>query len=119
MSQRVSKADRDTVDARAGYACELCRGSAEGGSRHHRRPAGMGGSKNPITHSPANVVLLCGSGTTGCHGKVEGDRLWGYATGLLVRQHNDPRDIPIDLYIGRVMLDITGGATPTDQEIDQ
>ena len=46
----------------------------ESWSLHHRRPAGMGGDRRPETHAPGNLVLLCGSGTTFCHGYVESHR---------------------------------------------
>jgi hypothetical protein len=44
-------------------------------SVHHRRPRMMGGSRNESTYiKPANLIVLCGSGTTGCHGWVESNR---------------------------------------------
>lgn len=92
------------VYARAGQCCELCGVYAYGGSLHHRRPRGMGGSKDPVTSSPANALLLCGSGTTGCHGQVEGNRADALERGLLLRQHQDPTTEPVDLLIGRVIL---------------
>jgi hypothetical protein len=56
-------------------------------SLHHRRPAGMGGDKKPETHSPANLVLLHGSGTTLCHGRVERHRTDAMARGYLISRH--------------------------------
>lgn len=53
-------------------------------SLHHRRPAGMGGDRKPETHSPANLVLLCGSGTTYCHGRVERFRTESQVRGFLL-----------------------------------
>ena len=55
----------------------------------------MGGSKDPVTNSPANLLLLCSSGTTGCHGWVESHRELAYATGLLVHSWQDPRKVPL------------------------
>jgi hypothetical protein len=30
----------------------------------------MGGSKDPTTNQPSNLLLLCGTGTTSCHGRI-------------------------------------------------
>mgnify|MGYP002652428084 CR=1 FL=1 len=40
----------------------------------HRRPRGMGGTSDPTVNLPSNGIVLCGSGTTGCHGWVESHR---------------------------------------------
>ena len=53
-------------------------------SLHHRRPAGMGGDRRPETHAAGNLVLLHGSGCTGCHGAVESRRADALERGLLV-----------------------------------
>ena len=37
-------------------------------SIQHRKARGMGGTNDPSINSPANLIVLCGSGTTGCHG---------------------------------------------------
>jgi len=46
-------------------------------SLQHRIPRGMGGTKGAralMLGNPANGILFCGSGTTGCHGEVESHR---------------------------------------------
>lgn len=53
-------------------------------SVHHREPRGMGGSETRHVNSPANGVLLHGSGTTGCHGEVESARKAALVSGFLV-----------------------------------
>lgn len=40
-------------------------------SRHHRQARGMGGTTDPAIHSLANLLLICGHGTAGCHGWIE------------------------------------------------
>lgn len=60
----------------------------------------MGGSKDPVSNTPANMVLLCGSGTTGCHGVLESNRQWGIAVGLIVHQSFDPEEILVVLRPG-------------------
>lgn len=53
-------------------------------SIHHRYPRGMGGSSNPEINSTANLMVLCGTGTTGCHGWVEAHRGQAREDGLLL-----------------------------------
>lgn len=53
-------------------------------SIHHRRPRGAGGTSLAWVNLPANLVVLCGSGTTGCHGWVERERTKAFDLGLLV-----------------------------------
>lgn len=69
----------------------------------------MGGSKDPALNSPANILLLCGSGTEGCHGWVESNREQSYDLGLLVHSYDDPLEIPVVLPVGEVFLDEEGG----------
>lgn len=61
-------------------------------SLHHRK--GRGGQ---APHSMANVVALCGSGTTGCHGWVHARPEESYRTGWLVKRlgADGPKDIPV------------------------
>jgi hypothetical protein len=73
-------------------------------SVQHRKPAGMGGTKSPMFNSPANVVLLCGSGTTKCHGWVEQHRLASLIAGWLVSQYADPAEVPVLIGGGRRVL---------------
>lgn len=81
-----SRATRASVVARDRGECFICGRAWRAGvdSIHHRRPRGMGGSKGGDVNGAANGILLCGSGTTGCHGRVEGDRRRGLEMGWLV-----------------------------------
>lgn len=40
-------------------------------SLQHRLARGSGGTSDPRINSPINLILLCGSATTLCHGKAE------------------------------------------------
>lgn len=51
-------------------------------SIHHRRPRGAGGTRRVMT--AANGLILCGHGTSGCHGWVERFRETATAMGLLI-----------------------------------
>jgi len=94
--------------------CEMCGRPAT--NTHHRRPRGMGGSKDPATDRPANLARLCGSGTTGCHGWIENNRTAAEDCGWLVPQGHDPATVPI-LIMGLggmldwVLLDDDGNST--------
>lgn len=61
----------------------------------HRRARGMGGSKDPATRSTANGLVLCGSGTTGCHGWAEVNPVSAAFLGWRVPQHADPATTPV------------------------
>ncbi|TIC78806.1 HNH endonuclease [Nocardioides sp. GY 10127] len=88
-------------------------------SFHHRRPRGMGGTTDPAANTPANLLLLCGTGTTGCHGWVESNRGKATALGWLVPRGTDPADVPVyDIHATRdihdhVWLTTDGYYTPT------
>lgn len=53
-----------TAAERDGFGCLLCGQTPV--TRHHVVSRSLGGSD-----VPANIVMLCGTGTTGCHGLVE------------------------------------------------
>lgn len=98
------------VKERASSRCERCgTGDSYRWSFHHRIPRGMGGSRDPRLNEPSNILLLCGSGTEGCHGWVESHRAESYDSGLLVRRHDDPSEIPVTLRYGEVFLNDEGG----------
>jgi hypothetical protein len=44
----------------------------------------MGGDRRPETHAAGNLVLLHGSGTTGCHEQVESRRAEAQERGFLI-----------------------------------
>lgn len=53
-------------------------------SVQHRLRRGSGGTVREFVNLPANLVLLHGSGTTGCHGRVENERAWAKEFGYRV-----------------------------------
>lgn len=81
--------------ARAGFRCERCGGGNGPFSIQHRRARGMGGSRREDTNNPSNLVLLDGSGTTGCHGFLESHPALALAEGMRVPQHADPATTPL------------------------
>lgn len=96
-----SKATVAVIVERDRGACVRCGRPVELSARgiawsiHHRRPRGMGGSRNPAVSAPENGLVLCGSGTTGCHGAVEANRDAARRRGFLVPQWRNPAAVPV------------------------
>lgn len=94
---RVPDAVRALVVDRDRGRCLRCGGP--GSNLHHRTARGMGGA-GPRANSPANLIVLCGSGTTGCHGWVEAHPTAAAILGYRVPRGTDPATVPV--------LDVTG-----------
>jgi len=107
---------RRLVIARANGCCERCGKTVTGQySIHHRKPRGMGGTKDPAINSPANLLLLCGSATSpdGCHTAVERFRASAVTTGFVVAQSADPEAVPVKMRNGWWLLRSDGTRVPT------
>lgn len=99
----TSKTVRFVFEIRENESCFYClRGlrwvdRGFGWSAHHRRPRGAGGTSEPWVAQPPNCLILCGSGTTGCHGWVESNRALATEYGLLVPLNgvDRPGDVPV------------------------
>ena len=81
-------------------------------SLHHRAPRGMGGSRSLWVNQPANLVLACGTGVTGCHGWIESNRQDGRDLGWLVPRNAVylPETVPVTYWDGvTYLLDDMGG----------
>lgn len=89
------------ADERRAYAVvtdrddELCQRClrARGDNRDHRLNRSQGGRT-----VPSNLQLLCGSGTTGCHGIVTHDLADALREGWRVPSWGDPREWPAARY---------------------
>lgn len=92
MSMRTHT--RHLVVTRAQQRCEICYEPLHVMSLHHRRPRQMGGSKADWINEPANLLAICGTGTTGCHGRVESFRERSYEHGWLLRHGWLPEQTP-------------------------
>lgn len=97
-----SASQKGIVFTRARGCCEICGKTLHGNtdwlgehSYHHRQPRGMGGTSRPDVHAAYQLLLLCGSGITGCHGHVEQQRTEAYAFGWLVKHGQDPAEIRV------------------------
>lgn len=86
---------RALVWERAAGRCEICgRFPGDFFSIHHRRARGMGGTRSKSVNMPANLLFVCGSGTTGCHGKIESFRHMAYQSGWLLKWGQDASAAP-------------------------
>ena len=97
---------RAAVMKRADNCCERCGQSIVNipGSIHHRSARRMGGRKGANTLT--NLVLLCGTGTTGCHGEIESYRQKAKAAGWIVSSWESPETVPLITTHGdRFLLD--------------
>lgn len=103
---------REHVLNRDMYACRRCGAPINYAdySLHHRQ-----GRRGSDPHRYSNLVTLCGSGTTGCHGRVHSRPAESYNTGLMVRRNSidDTEEVPlIDLNGFAVCLTNDGDLIP-------
>jgi hypothetical protein len=107
---------KELVDRRDGEHCRRCGHLVWGDdfSRHHRIPRGAGGSAR--VDRVSNILKLCGSATTGCHGWIEKHRADAEILGYLLPKLNpdiDPETEPIFIHeFGWVLLGDNGSITP-------
>jgi len=105
-----------SVMERAGFQCERCGVSIQTVpmSIHHRRPRAMGGTHRLETNYASNLMALCGSGTTGCHGYLESHRSEAMDYGFIIPQYETPSQVPVKTFIhGWVFLNDDATFTTT------
>jgi hypothetical protein len=80
------------VVGRDSYSCVRCGRSVIGirASVHHRKRRSQGGA-----NTPDNLITLCGSEVTGCHGFVHAHPAESLGAGWLVRSTADPALVPV------------------------
>ncbi|KFI56560.1 HNH endonuclease [Bifidobacterium callitrichos] len=110
MSDNPTDQTRRLTAMRDHYECVRCGNELDqiwgGHSLHHRIPRSH---PFPGLHEPANLIHLCGSGTTGCHGWVHNHPLRSYENGWLVHMDQDPTLIPVwSARHGWILLDNQG-----------
>lgn len=89
-----SRKTRGLVLARDNFCCVAC-GKPVGGactwwSLQHRKARGQGGG-----NGPENLIALCGSAVTGCHGRCEARDREMQARGYWLESWQDPRTEPV------------------------
>jgi 5-methylcytosine-specific restriction protein A len=100
QEMKFSKETKEIIKNRANERCEICGSYAIAQQIHHRRPRGMGGSKDPLCGSPANGVLV----HPWCHASIEQNRTQAIEKGWLVSQGHDPSFVPFKKYFAWVLL---------------
>lgn len=108
MSQ-PSKQTCELVDLRDDYKCQRCGKDLRvvGGNRHHRKLRRHCNDRE--RHSTANLILLCGTGTMGCHGWVHAHPAEAYEQGYLLKSWEAPQKKVMLTYTGEwVLLDYLG-----------
>jgi hypothetical protein len=118
----VSASTRALVLERDNSACVSCGSSIHGPrgySIQHRIPRGMGGSKHdPRINLPSNLIVLCGSATTGCHGWAESHRNDARDQGYLLYRLSEPSKVAVYTYTGWTLYDDEGGVSyPTPPKL--
>lgn len=91
-----SPAIRKLVLDRDGWACVCCGLSVEGQpySLQHRKRRSQGGG-----NSPSNLIVVLGTGTTGCHERIDSRRdPDDEAKGYTVRSWQDPALVPVMVF---------------------
>lgn len=63
--------------------------TAWGLNQHHRKLRRHGGSDEG-----ENLITVCGSGTTGCHGWIHSHPTESYRRGWLVHSWDSPEEVP-------------------------
>lgn len=91
LSGRMLAERNRLIDYREMQACARCGVEIWNyGSRHHRKLRSRGGGDEV-----SNGVLLCGSGTTGCHGWAHANPEAATLLGFIVPSTADPACVPI------------------------
>jgi hypothetical protein len=67
-------------------------------SIQHRVARGMGGRS--VLNEPPNLLTMCGTGTTGCHGRAESDPEWARHHGYRVDSWDNPQTVPVIVRVG-------------------
>lgn len=103
---------------RDGGRCQRCGADVTAGrwpgySLQHRDNRAMGGTSDPAINLPGNGLVLCGSGTTGCHGRVEHYPTEAEREGFAVASWADPTTVPVNTHTGWWLLDNDGHRTRT------
>lgn len=91
-----SRRVRELVLARDGHACVCCGRSVIGQpySLQHRKRRSQGGD-----NSPSNLITVLGTGTTGCHERIDSRRdPHDEARGYTVRSWQDPAQVGVMIF---------------------
>ncbi len=96
MSRRATGFSKEVLQlvlARSGGQCEALAAGCliTASDAHHRRPRGMGSTRRPETNNASACLFLCSR----CHLRIESMRSWALDNGFLVRQSQNPAEVPV------------------------
>jgi len=118
-SYKAIRGARRLVLLRDGHWCQMCGRSVVNveSSVHHRINRGMGGSA--LLERASNLLRLCGSGTTLCHGWITEHPVHAEEIGWQIPKLSgrDPSTVPILTIRGWVLLDDEGDSTPWSEPL--
>lgn len=107
MNERKARA---ILYERSGHVCEMC-GRARATNAHHRRNRSQGGR-----WSPENLLHVCGTGATKCHGLITCNPAIAKERGWSVSAYADPAETPVWLANrGWHLLKADGSIEPTER----
>lgn len=121
MEELTDPATARDIAERDWHRCVRCAAGLVAGPRSvHHRVLG-----NRADRRAANLILLCGSGTTGCHGWVHANPRLARLAGWIVSRHADPVAAPVYynqpgrtgwqvLVAGRADPDLEAGPPPLE-----
>jgi hypothetical protein len=112
---RRTEAEQAAVD-RDGPTCRRCHRNLVDipASKHHRKKR-----RFLDADRVANIVILCGTGTTGCHGWCHSEPAAAHDAGWVCWSWETPAERPLhDLYGGVLML-LDDGTAITDPPIPE
>lgn len=112
---------RQLVWRRSLGCCEVCGMylPASGWNAHHRQARRMGGTRNDFARCASNALAVCGGGVSGCHGRIESNRLWAQQRGYLVPSWLRPAEEEVLLAnYGWVLLGDDGTITPAAESAE-
>lgn len=90
MSTHPKKTVKTLVARRQNYRCAVCgRDLLDAWVRHSFHHRHMRSHPMPDLHEPHNLLLVCGSGTEGCHHRIHANPEWAYRMGYLVHMENE------------------------------
>jgi len=97
------------VRSRDGHQCQRCGASIANipSSIHHRKLRSQGGLDDAD-----NMIRMCGTGTTGCHGWAHHNRTPANEDGWIVYRIDNPAERPVLTIYGLVLLSPDGSRIP-------
>lgn len=103
---RMPKKNADLAIERDGGLCVRC--GHLGSNVHHRMMRSQ--APKDAVHRVENLAVLCGTGTTGCHGWVHANPAQSYKNGWLVPSWSSPLEEPMT-YADGARYYLTGRGT--------